>query len=386
MVDAVLVAGSPNHAALGIAIFYANWPKAERLYAEARDLLAGVADDGQQAWLSAFDATMRLGQPGDTGNALADCDAAAAAFERLDDACERACGLAYLATIFASRGDGERAVDVGSRAADLADELTAPTPATRFLIRMLTAASMELHLDDQALAYQRRGVELARTAGDPTSLSGQLHRLAGAHNEYGEQLRADGRPDLATQHHQEAEQLARAAISLGVAPEGEELLPSGTLAWALIGLERHREAIAMLTDIVYASRKVGNRWMEGTALLGLGRAHRRSGEVEAAETTLLAAVEILSDIKQMRFRQPALLELVGLHRDNGEAAKALPHLLAYLDAETTLRSDQRDRWLMLFEQRGAALRAAETNTSVGDVPLEWTPRTTAPPELAADGQ
>src|SRR5690606_747200 len=99
----------------------------------------------------------------------------------------RAAGLAYLAMIAAGRGEGERAVELGSLAADLADLLTEPTPAARWVIRALTETSMELGLEQQALSYLRRGVEMARASGDEAVLAGQLHRLAGAHNEYAEQ-------------------------------------------------------------------------------------------------------------------------------------------------------------------------------------------------------
>src|SRR5690606_8613001 len=122
-------------------------------------------------------------------------------------------------------------------------------PAARWVIRALTETSMELGLEQQALSYLRRGVEMARASGDEAVLAGQLHRLAGAHNEYAEQALQDGRRDAAVEHCSEAEQLALAAQALGVTPEGEETMPALTLGWAQVGLERHDAAIRGLGEV-----------------------------------------------------------------------------------------------------------------------------------------
>lgn len=348
-----LTAGAADHQRIASAIYYAEWDVAEPLVAAYREQIgtnacASLRDPVGQAWLTAFTLTLGTGRGPGRARLLGDVDEADEVFLCLDDVQERAAGLAYLAMIAAGRGEGERAVELGSLAADLADLLTEPTPAARWIVRALTVTSMELGLEQQALSYLRRGVEMARAIGDEATLAGQLHRLAGAHNEYAEQARQEGRPEVAAEHFGEAEQLAHSARALGVTPDGEESMPALTLGWAQVGLEQYDAAISELGEVLADARRHGLRWVEGTALLGLGRAHRRRGDPVEAEKALGDAVRILSDMGQMRFRQPALLELVGLHRSQGEPARALPHLLAYLDAESAMRHNQRKRWLALF--------------------------------------
>jgi tetratricopeptide (TPR) repeat protein len=196
---------------------------------------------------------------------------------RLGAHLSEAVDLCNLGKVDVEMGELPRAVSRLERALSLHQEI-GDRGGQAETLRVLALAHRAAGRAEQALELAYAAARLSRETGD-------VRWEADARNTVGHCLAALGRPQEAIEHHRTALDLARgssirypeivALMSLG------GRLPDGEAALASAG------------DAVELARETGYRLLEGHALVGLGRAHARTGDDAAARSCWGEALDVL---------------------------------------------------------------------------------------------
>jgi diguanylate cyclase (GGDEF)-like protein len=306
--------------------------------------------------------------------AIALVRSAKAAFEATDDDLQRAAGLARHARIELLSRRIDAAMDEAVEAASLLDP---GLPPGRLLVDTLTTLAgvlADLELMPLALDYQRRAHEVAVAVdpavlrpddGPPAALvATAATRLGELSAELGEGLLDDGAEESATPHFAEARRLAVQALELLPPEDAGGVAAQVVHGWALVGLGEQAAATGPLRAAVRAATAAGDRALQASAQLALGRALRRQGYSGGADEHLTRSLDLATEHGLPRVRRAALRELCTLHAELDDAGRALPYLQAYIADELDRVDERRTRWVELFGRRKSLL---ETERAAGQL-------------------
>jgi DNA-binding SARP family transcriptional activator/tetratricopeptide (TPR) repeat protein len=287
---------------------------------------------------------------GDTGEALAGCEAALKAAANAGDLRAEISVLDILGTIFYNRSDYPRAVDyhrrslaAGKQLGDLDVEARALHSLGRVYAQSgLAGQALDCH--QQALALSRRSgnrdaevlalnyIGVAHTAAGRPRKALDWHRRSlilsreignreatfRALNALGIAYWALGQLDKAIEHHEEVLTYCR-QIGQGVG----EMITLVCLAEANADAGRHELALAQAGEAIGWSIRLGERRSEAGALEVIATVRHRLGQHRSAVETYTKALQMARDISFGYGETSILIGLAGAHRCLGDPALGL---------------------------------------------------------------